>query len=367
MYAAATPRRCRFALLGMVVLLIVVAYFPFAWDPPRIVHNEVTRSANGSLQFGEMNNARTPGTPAWLQDACASGRIQIQLQADPQSLGQNASIFMLASDFWHTDFAIGQDGSDLDVWLRRAGSDVNGDPPFVVGRVIRPGQWISVNLTVQDSDLRIVIDGRTRLVAHISADSLRLWSPGLIALGDEVQGGGPWTGQIRLAEVRTPGHAVDYVRPGALSIPQTYLYLPDHFDLFPPAGTERWVALVLDILSFVPVGFLIVLARRPPVPPIPASLLGALIVVTLAAGKFLFHDRHTSPPKVALEAAGMLLGTLLAWRWHRATWRLLPSGQLGSLRSRVVPRTGTKGRPEVSRPTSATSSSRDSRRSMPPG
>ena len=68
--AAVATAVCRVALLGMVLVLIVIAYFPFAWDPPRTVRNEVTRSADGSLRFGEMNNARTPGTPAWLR-GCA--------------------------------------------------------------------------------------------------------------------------------------------------------------------------------------------------------------------------------------------------------------------------------------------------------
>ena len=46
---------------------------------------------------------------------------------------------MLASDFWTTDFAIGQDRSDLLVWLRRPGADANGDPPFAVRGVFRHG------------------------------------------------------------------------------------------------------------------------------------------------------------------------------------------------------------------------------------
>src|SRR5215469_4143789 len=137
---------CRAALLGVVLLLIVEAYFPFAWDPPRTVHNDVTRSADGILRFGEMNSARTPGAPAWLPAVRASGQVQIHLEFDPQSLQQQASIMMLASDFWHTDFAVEQDHSDLLVWLRRPGSDANGAPPFVVSGVVQAQQWNNVNV-----------------------------------------------------------------------------------------------------------------------------------------------------------------------------------------------------------------------------
>jgi hypothetical protein len=308
---------CRVLLLGLVLVLIVLAYFPFAWSPPRIVRNQVTRSADGSLQFGEMNYARTSGTPAWLGDARASGRIQIQLQAYPQSLQENAAIMMLASDFWHTDFAIGQDHSDLALWLRRPGSDINGGPPFVLHGVLQPQRWNTVDVILQRGALRIDVDGRTRLAEHLPGDSAQVWSPGQIALGDEVHGGGPWQGQIRLAQVRTPRYAVDYVHPRALLIPASYLYLPDHVEPFPPMNRGQWTRAFLDMLSFIPVGFLIVLSRRPSIRPIPATMLAVALALALAAGKFLFQGRHTSLANLVMETLGSLLGACLAsWLTH---------------------------------------------------
>jgi hypothetical protein len=308
--AAVTTAVCRVALLGTVLVLIVIAYFPFAWSPPR---NQVTRSADGSLRFGQLNYARTSGTPAWLNQVRTSGRIQIQLEASPQSPRQDASMMMLASDYRDTDFAIGQDHSDLMVWLRRPGSDANGDPPFVIRGVLQPQRWTSVDLILLRGDLRIDVGGRTRLTEHLPADSLQAWGQGQIALGDEVQGGGPWQGQIRLAQVRTPGYAVDYVRPGALSIPVTYLYLSSQIEPFPPKGLKSWLAFFLHMLSFIPVGFLIVFARKPPMRPVPATLLAAALAVVLAAGKFLFYGRHAAVADIVAESAGGLLGAALAW------------------------------------------------------
>lgn len=69
------------------------------------------------------------------------------------------------------------------------------------------------------------------------------------------------------------------------------------------------------MLSFVPVGFLIVVARKPPVHPILASAIGAALAVLLAAGKFLFHARHKSLAIVVVEAVGAMLGALLASWW----------------------------------------------------
>ena len=128
-------------------MLIVIAYFPFAWDPPRVVGNGVTRSVGGYLQFTHMNNARTRGTPAWLQDVRTSGVVHIRLVFEPRSANENASIMMLASNFWVSDFTIGQDGSGLLMWMRRPGTDANGDPPFYVGRV-RPHHWNVVDVVL---------------------------------------------------------------------------------------------------------------------------------------------------------------------------------------------------------------------------
>ena len=304
---------CRSALLAVVLLLIVISYYPFAWDPPQAVRNEVTRNADGSLQFGEMNNARTPGTPAWFEDVRTSGVVQIRLEFEPQSLQENAPIMMLAGNFWTTDFAIVQDHTALLVYLRRPGSDANGDPPFAVDRLLQPQRWNSVDVILQHDDIRIAVDGPTRLTEHLPADSSRVWGQGQIALGDEVHGGGPWQGKIRLAQVRTASHVVDYVRPGALSIPKSYFFFPDHVLPFPPTGKQQWMDVLLDMVSFIPVGFLIVWARRPPVRPVVATVLAATLAVLLAAGKFLFHARHTSVTSIILEIFGALLGALLAY------------------------------------------------------
>jgi hypothetical protein len=304
------------ALLGAIFLLIGTAYYPFQWDPPRVVHNDVTRDADGALRFGEMNRARTTGTPDWLADARRSGTLQIELEINPQSTQQQspASFMMVARDFWHSDLAIGQDHSELLVWLRRPGSDANGNPAFKVPGVLQPGQWNRVEVLVRGRVVEIDVDGARRVTDHLSHNPLSSWGTGQVALGGEVHGGGAWEGQIAQAEVRTPGHTVDYVRPGALSIPSRFFYLPDHVAPFPPIGRGEWVAAFLHFLSFIPVGFLIVRSRRPPVRPAPATLLAVALAVALAGGKFLFHDRHTEVTDLIVQTAGALLGALLAWR-----------------------------------------------------
>ena len=305
------PSIYRLALLGVVLVLVVIAYYPFGWDPPRYVTNGVTRSMDGYLQFAEMNNARTQGTPAWLPSVRRFGVVDVRVVFEPRSADESAPIMMLASNFWDTDFAIGQDGSVLLVWVRHPGTDANGDPPFGVGGVVHARQWNVVDVILQHDQLRVDVDGSTQLLVGLPARSVKVWGPGQIALGNQVHGGGAWQGNIRLASVTTPGFSVNYVLAGALSVPRRYFYFPDHVIPFPPSDQD-WLDFSADMLSFIPVGFLIVYSRRPPVPAVPAALLSTLVVVVLAAGKFLFHGRHTSVVMVVMEAIGGLLGVLLA-------------------------------------------------------
>jgi hypothetical protein len=298
------------------MLLAVVSYYPFRWDPPRIVRNQVVRTADGSLRFGKMNAARTPGTPAWLGQARTSGSVQIRLAVNPWSLQQEASMMMLASNYWDTDFAIVQDHSSLQLWLRRPG-DIGGDPPFIVNGALQARRWASVDVLVHGDSLRVQVNGRTRLAERIPADSPRVWTAGQIALGDELHGGVPWQGTIRYAQVSTWGYVVNYIHPGALSIPGHFLYFPDHIEPFPPTDGQDWLTFALTLLLFIPVGFLIVWARRPPIPPVPATLLAAGLIVPLAAGRLLFHGRHIAVGEVVMQIAGALLGALLAWWWAR--------------------------------------------------
>lgn len=309
---------CRALLAAVIIVLIVGAYYPFSWDPPRTVHNQVARMSSGILRFGGQNYARTQAPPAWLPAARRSGAVEIQLEADSAAPNQRASMMMLASDFWHMDFSVQQQRSDLYLWLRRPGSDPEGDPPFVVHGVVQPHHWISVDVLLRGDRLRIEVGSRTRLATRIPANTPSAWGPAEIALGDAVHGGNPWQGEIKQAEVRTGGFAVNYVHPGALSIPPNDFYSPDHIEPFPPPDIAQWLRALVDVLTFIPAGFLIVWSRRRPLHPAAATVLAAVLALALAAGKFLFHGRHTSLANVLGQTIGALLGALVAWQLARS-------------------------------------------------
>src|SRR5215470_16692454 len=102
----------------------------------------------------------------------ASCRACVRPCSDPSGVRPavappQASIMMLASDFWHTDFAVGQDHSDLLVWLRRPGSDANGNPAYTVAGALRAGRWSRVEVTVHRDALRIDVNGTRRLTERL--------------------------------------------------------------------------------------------------------------------------------------------------------------------------------------------------------
>ena len=206
-------------LAFIVAILAFVAYFPFDWDPPHIARNDVTRTSEGNLRFGEQNYARSDGSPEWLGAVQKAGHLTINLEALPYFPQRHApaSIMMLAQDFWHTSFAIGQDDANLMLWLKRPGSTDNGDPPFTIPEVFRPNHWTRVQVEIAGMRLRVIVDGKVKLDERLSPGTLSSWHGGRVALGDEVHGGKGWW---RNTPCRGDyGTTVDYVRSDALCTP----------------------------------------------------------------------------------------------------------------------------------------------------
>lgn len=223
------------ALVGLVGVLTAVAYYPFHLDPLRVVRNTVTRDADGSLRFGTLNRARTASGPDWLAEAQRTGRVDIHLvvlphfpQAQPESTSM-----LLAEDYWHLDFWIAQSGSAVALRLRRGGSTVNGEPEITLDDAFRPGHVTVLDLAVREDHVVLDVDGVTRLDRRIAPGSLHLWTGRARRPRRRSERWPSVAGVIRVAEVRTAARSVDYVAHGALSVPTSDLYLPDHVMSFP--------------------------------------------------------------------------------------------------------------------------------------
>ena len=166
----------------------------------------------------------------------------------------------------------------------------------------------------------MIVDGKVRLRESLPTGTLSTWTSGRIALGDEIHGGNGWSGDIRRAVVMTVGGSLDYVRPGALFIPPSYLYFPDHITPFPPPAAIEWFILVLHLFSFILVGFLLMWTSRPAFRVQSATIMAFGLAVVLALGKFLFDGRHTSAADLVVQLVGGLVGAMLGhWALRQAT------------------------------------------------
>ena len=110
-----------------------------------------------------------------------------------------------------------------------------------------------------------------------------------------------------------PGYAVDYVRPGALSIPQRYFYFPDRIEPFRPAVFWDSCSSFLRCCRHsgrLPhrVGSKTACAANPP------TLLAAASVV-LAAGELLFAARR----EVVADVVMQLLARCSGQCWPRGS------------------------------------------------
>lgn len=326
------------ALVGLVAMLSVVAYYPFTWDPPRSVRNTVTRQTDGSLRFGSMNRARTVGDPNWLSAARRTGWAEIHLVVLPDFPGteSESSILLLARDYWRLDFRISELDSRMKLQLRRTGSNVEGEPPIVVDGAFRPGHWTAIDVVLRGDRVTVGVDGAQRADQQFGTGSFDLWMGGRLALGGEVNGGGSWQGKIRSAEVRTAAGSVDYIAPGAVNVPASYFLLTDHVTPFPPPTPIEWLMLLFHLASFVPIGYLLVTLPWLRGDVRSATLAGGALAFALAAGKVLF-PRHTAVADVVVEVIGAFLGALLATR-------------AGSRLSGGLPARGDRGRSDEREP-----------------
>jgi hypothetical protein len=324
----AKRRTALVAALLLIPVYLVAGYLPFHLKtaPYNQRHNGAVVLPDGAIDFGTPGMAYTPAPPAWLQDVIATSRFGVSLQirsADPAQHGP-ARIFTLSSDWNHRNVTIGQYGPHLVVTIRRPFSSENGTPPHSVLNVFASPEWHQVDVRVTPEFIEILVDGESPVVAAMPEPPLQHWNPTYrIALGNELTGNQPWLGTIRKAVVHTPAGITDYLAPGTLSIPERFTYMNDPpAKLIPFVGLQRsWATArdwTINLLGFVPFGWLVAAWRRPRPGILLATLWAAGISMTIEAGQlWIFAGRTPSTEDVIMNTLGAALGAWFAVRLPR--------------------------------------------------
>ncbi len=257
----------------------------------------------------------SPRPQSWLVELGPADAVTVDLQMRPADVEQGGPARVLAVSLGpdEADLVVGQERRDVVVRVRRAGSDPSGWPDLRVPTVLAASEWSSVRVTVTRDRVGVDVDGVPLAAEDVEVPPLSTWDRTYrTALGNEVDGGRPWAGDLREASVTTPSETIDLLAPGVLAVPDSYRYEPRRGwePALPTSATDAMVDL-LHALAFVPVGALLVVAV-PGVRVTRVILVTLLLTLALTASKMVFEDRHPSLSDPVVETLGTVLGLLLA-------------------------------------------------------
>jgi len=312
-------------LSAIALLYLYLALTPFTWDPPRWVKN------GALLEDGEILVLASPGmlqseeSAPLLSKAIEQNKFRLSLRFRSALPVQNgpARIFTISANPYLRNLTIGQDGHDLVVRLRTPQTTVNGLPPYVVTGVFASKGWHQIELRIEDSEFGLTLDGREVTSDSIPQEPLRSWDPNFpVALGNESTWTRPWLGEIAKAVATVGKEEFDYLQSGGMVSPPGF-WIGNEWRMIHPrslfAVFDSPSDLVLNLLCFVPVGFLLVIVR-PSSRSVPFALsvvaVGSLLVETVQFG---FAGRHPSAIDWIVNVAGTCIGVWLACSLkHRA-------------------------------------------------
>lgn len=297
------------------------ALYPFEPELPRRQANGA-RLASGVAVFEEPGFLTAPGAP-WVAATRAAQRMSVELRVRPARATQYgpARILELGTDHERANLSIGQDGPDLIVRLRRAGSDESGTPPLrIASAFVRgDGAELAIEVVIAGNTARVVA-GDAR--AELACDGLPFdaWDDdATLILGDSPVGERAWLGRIAGARVTVDAEPIDLLAPGRLVRDDAVVRWPRRLrDLLAWRFVPPLVAseLFVNVLGFVPIGFLAAGASR-------RRRLRAAIVIGFGLSLAMellqlgFAQRMTTWIDLLTNSAGAAIGAGV-WRVREA-------------------------------------------------
>lgn len=177
-------------------------------QPPlnlRIADPQHVRFDDGSLQIKEPTTIATQQPPARLINAVReSDELTLEVWCQPQNLQQKgpARLLTLSKNASERNVTLGQDGKRFDVRCRTTRTSGNGIPSVASADGSVTTELTHVVYTRRKGGLsRLYINGRQVKQQKIEGTTTR-WSRGhRLALGDELSGGRPWLGTLKLVAI----------------------------------------------------------------------------------------------------------------------------------------------------------------------
>lgn len=314
-------RQPRWRALLLVFAVLGYAYVslePFEWSPPRLVGNGATWTDASTLELASEGLAASPRPPDWLASAVRHHQLVIDLRVRPATLSQWGHVLTIGEHGRRQNLSIAQKNRHLILRLRRTCHHVESlelacTTSRIVRRAVEPGQWMDLELIVQPGGLTLSLDGDVVVERALSEAPLAVWEAGQqVALGNDVDGGWPWLGEIERAVVRTPDVQADLLDPRLYRMPATYWAFDrdPHFVPFRDAPLED---MVHNSVMYFPFGVLLALLGLWPrwQGVIRAFLIAGAVSLTMETAQLFFSGREPSITDLLLNATGGAFGFAL--------------------------------------------------------
>ncbi len=313
----------------LTATLLVYGYFgfyPFQFQLPIYYQaNAVTHSTLGEIQFKGSGIGKTRAPPKWLHAAIVNSDFDIELEFQTTQINQDgpARILTISKDLKHRNITIGQKGTDLVIRINSKLSNQNGYPPYRFENVLKLHEWQKVHLSITSEKLNITVNKAPPVSNYLPENPISRWSPEYrLAIGNEFTNNRPWLGKIRQLVIKSGGKRFGYMREGRLYFPE-YLVLKDvSYHLIPFSERDYGVKSIIDwtinLLGFVPFGFLIVLFSKDKIPVVKAMLICGLLSLSIEIGQLFIARRVTEVEDVILNTLGGLLGALIG-KYYKET------------------------------------------------
>ena len=309
-----------------IVVYVAASLWPYDLELPARIENGARPAPEGGLLFESPGLAESAGPPAWVRDAQAGQRLELDLTLRSRAFPTTefTPLLTLSRSRHLRNLAIGQDGRDLVLHLRAPETRPAGRN-YRLAHVFPAQDWIRLAIVVEPGRLLVTIDGDVRLDRKLPIEPLSTWDPTYrLALGNELAGNRPWIGELRHAIVRAGEVEVDLAAPGALERPERFWFIRTTPQLVPLRDSSRADMLVNSLL-YVPLGLLLGARRRVAgrrARPRP-WLCVLLVSATIELAQLFVSVRCASTGDLVLNlaggAAGAWLGSglMLGWMTRR--------------------------------------------------
>jgi len=321
-----SQRTYLFAIALLVLVYFVAGFYPRTSNTlsGSALHNGAEWIPDQYLHFHSPGIAFTEKAPVWLPRAISTSGLELSLlvrSADTAQYGP-ARIFALSHNRSRANLVVSQVGSNLSLRMRNPRTALNGTPAHLVKDVFDDLDWHQVDVVINGQVLKIRVDGKVSVATSIPDRPLQNWDIGYrLVLGNEFTGDRPWLGDIRQAVVRVDGRSFDYLSPGALVFPEKLAttsnvvakLIPFVDSTFSRATVSDWV---VNFIGFVPLGWLVIMARKPRPGFLRAIVFAAGVSLIIETGQLLiFTSRVPSTEDLILNTLGAAVGAWLAKRY----------------------------------------------------